>query len=275
MNKVNTMNIGQDIKKEMEMLKKMESNQSQPDEQSIKNESNKVLETLEIGKEKEVDILKIWKGRTKKDFLNLFKTKKDNISEPEILNIILYPYIVTKGNHLTIDEEQYVLMHLRDLSVKTPLIFYISCNECDNPIEIRKNSVDLIKYTPNQFPEISKSENIEIEWVNQKVNINKLIKHFNDELPDFLEILNSIERINGKSFGKFSDIIEYFEDLDISDVEWITQEYERLKSKISLETRETCKVCNHTEDYYLDSLPGFFDPLLPKELADSLEAEGY
>ncbi len=62
---------------------------------------------LKLGPNKIIHILP-WKAKAKKEFVKIFKEKKDKTSEKDILNILVYPYLEEKDLFYSSAEIQYV-----------------------------------------------------------------------------------------------------------------------------------------------------------------------
>jgi DNA-directed RNA polymerase subunit M/transcription elongation factor TFIIS len=221
------------------------------------------LENLEVklGKNKIVEV-KPWKTKTKKDFLKIVKAKQLDIVEEDLVNSLVLPYVTPNDIYFSSDEIQYLLVILREISINENIITELICKKCNESFDVSKNVKDFCKYQTSQYPvTIGKYTWRDIKSSNSVQNISK--KH-PDELQNDIEMLLHIEAIDGKMVESFEEILDYFENLELDESKTIYEDYDKVKSKLSLEFDETCPKCGDRNTYYFETIPNFFDPLLPK-----------
>jgi hypothetical protein len=176
---------------------------------------------IKLGKNKKVQI-KAWKTKTKKEFLNIIKNKKDKLTEEDILNTLILPYIEPNNIYFSEEELQYLLINIRNISVSENIKFITKCNNCNKDIEIDTNILNLCEYKENQYPIIKDDiswKDIENERI-LKTNITK----YKDELPGNIEMFMHIDGIENKKFKNLDEIIEFFEDLTLEESNKISKD---------------------------------------------------
>jgi hypothetical protein len=218
---------------------------------------------IQIRKNRIVNITP-WKARTKKDFISLIKNKKDKMTEEDIVGCLVTPYIEEKDIYLTSYEIQYLLINIRNISIKEDITSTIKCLDCSESIKINKNVMDFVKYKPADIP--CTVNNVTFKEIQNKNTIKDAKIKYPDENETDLEMLFSIEKIKDKIVQSFQDILEYYEDLDLESANNISDSYLESRSNLSIEITETCPKCKKTNTWYFDTMPGFFDALLPKEI---------
>jgi hypothetical protein len=218
---------------------------------------------IKLGKNKKVQI-KAWKTKTKKEFLNIIKNKKDKLTEEDILNTLILPYIEPNNIYFSEEELQYLLINIRNISVSENIKFITKCNNCNKDIEIDTNILNLCEYKENQYPIIKDDiswKDIENERI-LKTNITK----YKDELPGNIEMFMHIDGIENKKFKNLDEIIEFFEDLTLEESNKISKDYSEIQSSIEIKYTTDCSDCSHQDTYIFDEIPDFFNPLLPEKI---------
>jgi hypothetical protein len=229
---------------------------------------------VKISKTKIVNI-KPWTTKTKKDFVRSLKKNGKSIDEYTIFKDLFFPYIEPNNEYYTINETQYLLYNIRKISAKTDLDFLISCAECGEAIEVQCDMEDLVFYEEGKIP----LEKDGISWVNindslswrnfssTKKGVEKFFEitdKYSDESPVGLEMALSIAKINDKEIQNLDEILEELENLSLDRYNELLKTYDEIKSQFEIKIEKTCPNCDYTDTYYFESIPEFFDPLMPK-----------
>jgi len=225
---------------------------------------------LQINKNTTVKISK-WNGKTKKEFLKLLKN--NNLNENTIINTLLLPYIDKRDYYLNPDEIQYILINLRKISYNKPINYNIKCIECSEVINLENDVLDFCSYKMGNFPIIYKDSENEIYFnviPNNFLEVSKQIEKLTnyDILPNTIEMLLHISKFNKKEVNTFEEIYEFYENLDIETLNDIEDFYNKNKSSLELKLDVKCPKCNSKHTYYFDSIPKFFDILMPKQILE-------
>jgi len=216
---------------------------------------------IDLGSKK-VEITQ-WKAKTKKNFLNAIKNKGENFTNDDIMDVLLYPYITPNDIFLNDDEIQYLLVQIRKISINEDISFITECKKCNKDIKITCDVSDIINFKKNQFP-IDKNN---IKWKDLKYK-NSLKNIFDkyDDFPKILEILAHIEKINNKTITSFEEILEIYEDMDLTESENLEKTFNEIDTVFNIKKSLKCPHCNTLDEYYFEEIPGFFDPILPREI---------
>jgi len=219
---------------------------------------------LQLGENKTVELTG-WVGSTKKNFMNLFKEKGENVAEQDVLGILVYPFITPNDIYYSEDELQYILINLRDISVKDDITFAEECvnEECNEVLDVSLKVSDIYSYTQSKYP----STDGKIAWrdIQGKNDLKDLVAKNENELPGNTEAYLHIESYDGNQITSFNQIQELVDELPLNESNDIIDNFDRNKSSIELSCEETCK-CGEVNVFEFESIPSFFDPLLPKEL---------
>lgn len=241
-------------------------NENVSEEQSS-NQSNAQLKNeftkLTLGPRKSVGI-KPWKAKAKKDFVKVFKAKGEKTSEKDILDVLVFPYIDNKDVFYSSAELQYILVKIRELSIKDDsLSFAVECNNCKHDIDVQTVIDDLIDYKETLMP-VEKNNTfwqdpISIEYAGEK------LLEFSEEPPNIVMMGMNIKSYQGHEIHNIPEFIELYDDLDMNEAQQLEDDWNEIISKFELSKFITCDNCGEAIKYTFDVIPGFFDPLLPKE----------
>jgi hypothetical protein len=218
---------------------------------------------LKLGKNKTIEI-SAWKTKTKKDFLNIIREKEKNLSEDDVLDVLIKPYIKPNDIYFSEAELQWILINLRNISIESNMKFLIDCSNCKEEITIECKLMDLCDYKLNSFP-IIKGERA---WKDIS-NLNELkeyVKKYKDEFPKNIEMLLHLDGVGKNKFNSFNEKIEYFDNLDLQEGNTLLSEFDEINSNIKLSYKIKCPHCDNIDTYIFEEIPDFFEPLLPKEL---------
>ena len=219
---------------------------------------------LKLTNEKTVSISP-WKGKTKKDFVKIFRAKGENITEDDILDTLVIPYIDNNEQYYSPDEIKYILFNLRILSTTDEVEFTIECNNCEEEIVINTTLDKTFKYRLGSFP----FENDGIKWREiGKGNIESISARYPDELAKDIELMLHIEEYAGVKIKNFEQILDISDNLSIKDSNNLAQTFIDNESRVTIGSRVQCPSCNNESDYIFDKIPSFFEPLLPRKIDD-------
>ena len=228
-------------------------------DEPIKNDEK--FTEIRLGPNKSVFVTP-WKAKAKKEFIKIFKKKGENVSEEDILNILLYPYLKEKI-YLSPAEAQYVLVKLREISLRNNEVeFSLTCNNCGEDINVNINISDLIQYKETHLPIEKDGKKWEDPESLDQIK-NALIK-FKQEPPHIIMLGLNLKKYNDKEIKSLEEFLEIYNDLDFEEAEDLEDEWLGLTSDFKIIKNFKCNECNVELNYEFDVIPGFFDPLLPK-----------
>lgn len=211
---------------------------------------------------KEVNISP-WLGKTKKEFVRLFKDKKENVTEDEVMNALVIPYIDNVDQYYSADEIQYLLSKIREISIKDNIKFAIECEGCKEEIIVDAPISEVYSFTPSKFP-ITIDD---VEWGDlPKFNtLKKAVESYPEERASDLNLLLHIKSYKGLQITSLGEIIDIVDNLDIESVNKISDDFSSIDSKFEIGMKIECLSCKYKKKYFFDIIPSFFDPILPKD----------
>jgi len=216
-----------------------------------------------LGKNKTIQI-EPWKTKAKRDFMKRIKEKGEKFTEDDLLETLVYPYIEPKDIYLNEDEVQYVITNIRNISINDKLSFNIECSSCYETISVDTDILDLCEYQENSYP--IETDGIVWKDLSSKKSLEKICKEYPDDLPSDLEMLLHIKEYKGKEITSFAEIMEIVDEFTLQDNEDLYNHYDKVKSKFTISKDIVCMKCNSSDTYEFESIPGFFEPLLPPDM---------
>lgn len=216
---------------------------------------------LKLGDDKTVSISP-WIGKTKKEFVKIFRDKQENVSENNIYDTLIRPYINNNEQYYSPDEIQYILFSIRTISTNENIVFSIDCKDCEEDIAVDAELKEFFKYTPSVFP----AQIDRIKWKDIQKNSIKAIKEkYPDDLKSEIDLLLHIEAVDDVKITSYNQVQEIVDNMTLSESNKLVSDYSEAKSKISLEAIIKCPHCNVEHTYYFDKIPTLFDPILPRK----------
>jgi len=229
---------------------------------STNKTSDSMNKTLQLGPRKSVTIHP-WKAKAKKDFIKVFKKKGKNVSERDVLDVLVYPYIEEKI-FLNSAEVQYILTELRKISIKDQNIeFILTCDKCTKEFDVETNIDNLVHYKETLIP--IKDDNIEWKEVSSLKELENNLKKFSEEPPSIINMAMNIKNYNGNEIDSIEKFIEIYDDMSMGEVDIIETRWKEVSSNFEIYQELECPHCKYKTAYLFDIIPSFFDPLLPKE----------
>jgi len=226
------------------------------------SQNNSDFLELKLGPNKSVGI-KPWKAKTKKEFVKIFKAKGDKVTERDVLDILVYPYIDNTKQFYSSAELQYIMTKIREISIKDKdTSFTIECSTCGEDFDVNMDIYDLVHYKETLIP--TTKENI--EWIDPESSdiIEKTLLDNEEEPPDVIMLGLNIKNINGREIENIKEFLEVYDELDMNEISKIEDIWKDVTSSFSIYSTLKCDRCESSNEYYFDIIPGFFDPLLPK-----------
>ena len=222
---------------------------------------------LKIREDLEIE-LKNWTGATKQKFIGIFREKGMKISEKDIYDILILPYIEPNTDFLNSAEYQYILIELKKLNFGDEFSFEMNCGnkDCDGVFEVDTSLSQITNYEPNAFVNIKdnldfvKLKNIQSQEIYQNAELK-----LPDENKVFLQMLLSIIEINTKQSESIESVLEDLENLPLTEYNIIEELFIKNSSKIELGLDIECPECSILKTYHFDAIPGFFEDILPKK----------
>jgi hypothetical protein len=216
-----------------------------------------------LGKNKSVTITP-WKAITKKNFLNILKDKRENISEDDILKTLVHPYIDNTDLYLSSAEIQVILRHLREISIGAEIEFTLECDNCNKEFETISTLNDISTYQPNTYPcDLGNYSWVDID---NKDTLKTAFKKYKREPEKLIELLLHIDKIDGNPIKSFNEVIDYYNNLTLPEEKELMEDFRKVESYFKISSYFRCTHCDVNKEYSFDVIPGFFDPLMPSDI---------
>ncbi len=223
---------------------------------------------LKIKVREDLDIeLSEWTAKTKKNFMDLFRKKGLKIGKKDVYKTLIIPYIEPSDIFLTSAEYDYILIELKKFNFDDELDFDINCTNCREPFRVKTTLTDITLYEPSSLSTV-KDNLVKFRSIPTQEVYNTTIDKFKDENEAYLQLLLSITELNGKESENIAQVLEDVESLSISNYNKVEELYIDNSSQIELLLDIECPHCDSRETYEFDSIPNFFESMLPKNPKD-------
>lgn len=192
-----------------------------------------------------------WKGKDKKSLINALKSNENK--EQSVINSLVYSCI-EEDVILDVQETQYVLMHIRAISLGDHFNITLHCDECDTHSEHSCKISDKIRYSFID-KDVLQSGDVVVKIGNIKNKDFYLKKITEDSMYD---LLLRVESFNGCDTFTLDELIEKFDDLDVDVLDDIINQWETTRFKVDDINEVECPNCHNKELYKFDAIPNFF-----------------
>lgn len=196
-----------------------------------------------------------WKGKDRNDFKEVI-SKGDNISKGVIRTLVTNCLKVPVA--LSPNEIEYLFIKIRELSISDTFKITYICEKCKEKQTQELKINDVITYTKEGFKTVNVGD-IKIEF-SEPSNI----EFYNKEVikAPLNELALHIKSINDSFDFTYIELKEYLEDLDVSTLDKIVEEFIKQKFNIHKVYELQClnQKCNFKEKYFFDEIPDFFPP---------------
>ncbi len=108
---------------------------------------------------------------------------------------------------------------------------------------------DVISFTYSPWKDI---KNISVQDVP-----NVKLYNSDKEADDIKELAYRTKSIDGNIMS-FDDVVEYYEDMDIDELDEILEEFDKMMFMVQNEKTFTCESCKDEKTFEFDEIPSFF-----------------
>ncbi len=224
----------------------MQDNQSAKSAQSAKSTQNtqKYFE-IDLG-HKKVNARK-WKAKDRKLFKDAIQKEKD--IDESLTKYLVMNCLEDNNVDLSDEEIQYIILQIRKHSISDSFKFEWTCDCGYKNSEIIK--IDDIQKT--HFKEYTSSGCVEFQDV-------KNAKMYNSDKnrDEISELAYRTKSINSDMSMSFSEVKDYFEDMDIDELDKILDDLYSMMFTVSSKKKLTCKECSKKQEFEFDEIPSFF-----------------
>jgi len=188
------------------------------------------------------------------------KDKKKFVENPGTVKEALV-YDCMENNQVLDDEEyKFMLMRIRDASIKNSIGWLFHCDNCDNVFEY---TADLTEIMVPEFLPYGELQSGNVTFMmqpicNQAYYDNKISEAQTPEESYIFDFVLHVNSYNDNDGMTFDSLIETINNMDLDVFEDIFSQWERMRFKVQNVHDVTCTNCKTTETYEFDDLPGFF-----------------
>lgn len=200
-----------------------------------------------------------WKAKDKKNFIKKIKTS-ENVKERDLTNELVYDCLEDKNIALSIDEFRYVISKIREKSLGSDVKFELFCDGCKTKFNTTEKIGDIIKQKYKKYKNISVND-IDItidEPINVKFYYDTINRCETDDEYNFVDFLLRIKKINDIDTFKFDELVDYFDNLDITVLDEILTKWEEMCFVVDDVKEVECPHCKAKQKYKFDIIPDFF-----------------
>ena len=196
-----------------------------------------------------------WKVKDKKKF-KLAQKANDAIMSH---NALVYDCIENKNVILTPEEQKFMLMALRSVSIGDTLEYTFNCDACEEDYDYTGKISEL--FIP-EFTEYGalKSNSVEFRMgkIQSKEYYDRAMGETEEDEDKFLvDFLFHIKSLNDNDTMEFNELFEYVNNMEVDMAEEIFVQWKKMRFEYSEVKSVTCPHCGAVENYEFDTLPGF------------------
>lgn len=192
-----------------------------------------------------------WKAKDKIAFTDIMLYEEN---KSELIDILVYDCLDEKVA-LSKDEYKFVLSQIRTQTLGNNIKLQFNCEECNNRFDYIVDLDKTIKPIYSNIKEIH-TEHYDIKL--DKIKNVDFYKKVIGQAPDELDFYMRIKSINDDEGLSLEEIVDIFENMDISDFDEIFEQWEKIKFKIDDTVNIQCTHCKSEKVYQFDEVPGFF-----------------
>lgn len=209
-----------------------------------------------------------WKGRDKKNFLEL--VKGGELTPLKTLEVLVDSCIENrKDETFSLDEYRYILTEIRKNSLGDELEVNLTCESCQEDFIYEYNISDVVQPVHEDLkPFVKGGTEIQFGKIkNQKIYVEKVSERKESE------ILFRIEKFDGDDTFTLESLEDKLDDLDLDILESLVQHFESGKFHIDNVKEIPCPHCQHVNKLEFDELPNFFPESWFKTTFESMVKE--
>jgi hypothetical protein len=195
-----------------------------------------------------------WKVKDKKKYL-------ENIqSTPMSREALVYDCMEDKKIALDEEEIKYVLIQIREASIKDPIEYTFTCENCNGQYDYSAKLSEIITLDGSNVGEIvSGSTSFEMGHVqNRDFYQGLVLSALHEEDKELIDFMLHIKSFNGNDGFTFDMLNDFVSNMDVKEFEVAFDKWQKMKLTTNNVSSVICPHCNHEEWYQFDALPGFF-----------------
>lgn len=197
-----------------------------------------------------------WRVRDRNNFKEELKSTSGDFSELKAIQKTLLFSVLETPTALNKDERDYLLILLRAENIGDTVDFSYNCAKCQKQVNHKLKIKDVYKLKFGEPTDIN-IDGIELKFQeiqNADFYNAKISQPDSTELDDLILHLKSF---NGEETLGFDDLENKFNDLEITTMDKIFDEYEKFNFQIVSRVKElTCSHCKNKEKFDFQEIPG-------------------
>lgn len=193
-----------------------------------------------------------WKGKDKKNFINLFKDAQ-KITLKNTLDTLVHS-CVQEDVILSPEEYKYVLSEIRKESLGDDMSITLACESCNHVYDYQYKISEVFVPKHSTLEEFSTENQVVVFG---EVRNKELYDKVMEENPE-KDILFRIKEYNNEEGYSMDELEEMLLDLDVSEHDQILEYFHENKFRVIDDARITCSKCEFSEIVSFDEMPDFF-----------------
>lgn len=196
-----------------------------------------------------------WKVRDRNNFKEELKKEQGDGAELRALYRTLLFNVLETPTALNRDERDYLFLLLRCENLGDTVDFAYNCNKCNKTVDVKLKIKSLWK---TKFGEV---KDISVDNISLKFQDVQNVEFYNEKIsnPDSSELDDltlHVKSFNGDETLGYEQLMEKFNDLEISTMDKIFDEYEKFNFQITTKIHEvTCPHCKNKEKFDFQEIP--------------------
>lgn len=213
-----------------------------------------------------------WKVKDLKQYRDL--GKDTGVFDKKKARDILVNNIIQEDVFLDVTQYTYALLMINQVSTNEKMPYRFKCSNCNEEYDYFADFTKICTLEFKGYSKIETSSDV-IELCELNDNSQQLkefyeLKLDDDNKDDFVltDLICHVKTINGKTL-KPSELIEYFDNLEMDDFTKVLNAYNDMKYTLDFTSEVECPHCKHKVQMLFDEMPD----LIPKEFSNHFERE--
>jgi hypothetical protein len=220
--------------------------------------------TAKIG-DKEIKF-KEWTAKEERKYLQAMENEKTKITDKLIFDLLILPCVEDKELVLSVQEQKYLLIEIRKVSIGQTFNDKITCSECEKETEYEIKIDDICSYEKAKYSKIeikNEEENFifNIGPIRTNKEKEKLVLDngiINYIFADFLLHIHSIEIDGELNEGfRFKELTDFMDSLPTRIFDEVFEKYQVMVDSLELKYKYKCPHCAVEDTKEYETIPNF------------------
>jgi hypothetical protein len=195
-----------------------------------------------------------WKVKDKKKFL------RNSNNKQLVREALVYDVVQDQNLALSEEEYRYLLLKIREESIKNPMFMNIECSECNTDFNYEIKIPEVVSVAGDEnYTDIEVGKHIfKMSDIKNRAFYQDLMFNSVDEDEKILiDFICHIDTYNDQDFS-FEEINDIIINLNVEEFEKIMYKWEQMRFKVNTLHEVECPNCKYKEPFFFDDFPGFF-----------------